>query len=120
MVALEDEIRRVGRIGSMEALHDPGDVSGNARLMVQGAELLIPLAGVLDPEAECTRIRERLASIGADAEGAARKLDNPGFTGKAPAEVVAKQRQKLTSLEQERAVLESQLVELGCSGGPGG
>jgi valyl-tRNA synthetase len=81
---------------------------------VQGAELLIPLEGVLDPEAECGRIRERLKGVGAEAEAAARKLDIKGFTEKAPPEVVDKQRRKLADLEGERAVLESQLNELGC------
>jgi valyl-tRNA synthetase len=114
LASLDEEIRRVGRIGSLEALDGAAGASGNARLLVQGAELLIPLEGVLDPGAECGRIRERLKSIGGEAEAAARKLDNRGFTEKAPAEVVAKQREKLARLEAERAVLESQLVELGC------
>jgi valyl-tRNA synthetase len=48
------------------------------------------------------------------AERAARKLDNRGFTDQAPPEVVDKERRKLVSVEEERAVLEAQLVELGC------
>jgi valyl-tRNA synthetase len=114
MGALGDEIRRVGRIGELEALDGPVDAQGAARMMVQGAEVLIPLTGVLDPEEECGRIRGRLEAIGRDAEAVARKLENRGFTEKAPPEVVEKQRVKLKGFEQERAVLESQLVELGC------
>lgn len=114
LAALDGEIRRVGRIGSLQTLDGPADTSGNARLMVRGTEILIPLTGVLDTAAECARMRGRLEAIAADAERAARKLDNPGFTAKAPPEVVEKQREKLASLEQEREVLESQLAELGC------
>jgi valyl-tRNA synthetase len=114
LASLDEEIRRVGRIGSLEALDGAADSSGNARLLVQGAELLIPLEGILDTEAECGRIRKRLEALGGEAEAAARKLDNKGFTEKAPPEVVGKQRDKLARLEGERAVLESQLVELGC------
>jgi valyl-tRNA synthetase len=114
LVALDQEIRRVGRIGSLEALDGAADASGNARMLVQGAELLIPLEGVLDTEAECRRIRDRLVALGTEAEAAARKLENKGFIEKAPEEIVAKQREKLARLEGERAVLESQLVELGC------
>jgi valyl-tRNA synthetase len=114
LASLDEEIRRVGRIGSLVAVDGDVETSGNARLLVRGAELLIPLEGILDPEAECRRIRERMEALGGEAEAAARKLDNKGFTEKAPAEVVAKQREKLARLEGERAVLESQLVELGC------
>ena len=114
MASLAEEIKRVGRIGALEALDGPVDAQGVARLMVQGAEVLIPLTGVLDPEEECGRIRARLEAIGRDAEAVARKLDNRGFTEKAPVEVVEKQRDKLKGFEQERAILDSQLAELGC------
>ena len=112
--ALDDEIRRVARIDRLELLDGAIDGGGHARLVVQGAEVLIPLAGVLDAETECARIRKRLQAIADDAERAARKLDDPGFTGKAPPEVVEKERRKLVSLEEERALLEAQLNELGC------
>jgi valyl-tRNA synthetase len=112
--ALDEEIRRLARIDRLELLDGATDGGGHARLVVHGAEVLIPLAGVLDSETECARIRKRLRTIAADAEWAARKLEDPGFTGKAPPEVVEKERQKLVSLEEERALLEAQLNELGC------
>jgi valyl-tRNA synthetase len=111
---LDEEIRRVARIERLETLDGGGDASGQARLMVQGAEVLIPLAGVLDAASECARIRKRLDAIAGDAERAARKLDNRGFTAKAPTDVVEKERRKLVTLEEERALLEAQLAELGC------
>jgi valyl-tRNA synthetase len=82
--------------------------------VVDGADVMIPLAGLLDVETECARIRKRLDGIGADAERAAGKLGNEAFVSKAPAEVVEKERSKLAALEEERAVLEAQLAELGC------
>ena len=112
--SLDEEIRRVARIGTLQSVTGEPDRSGHARLVVEGAEVLIPLAGVLDAAGECARIRTRLGGIGADAERAKRKLDNPGFVSKAPAEVVEKERARLGALEEERLVLEAQLVELGC------
>jgi valyl-tRNA synthetase len=93
---------------------DRTDPPGQARLVVDGADVMIPLAGLLDVDTECARIRKRLDGIGADAERAARKLSNEAFVSKAPADVVDKERSKLAALEEERAVLEAQLVELGC------
>jgi valyl-tRNA synthetase len=114
LATLDQEIRRVARIERLEPLEGDGNASGHARLMVQGAEVVIPLSGVLDPAVECARLRKRLDAIAADAERAAGKLDDRGFMEKAPPEVVEKERVKLVSLEGERAVLEAQLVELGC------
>jgi valyl-tRNA synthetase len=111
---LDEEIRRVARIERLEVIDGGADGTGQARLVVQGAEVLIPLGGVLDASTECSRIRKRLGTLGGEAERAARKLENPGFTGKAPAEVVEKERRKLVELEEERALLEAQLAELGC------
>ncbi len=114
LTELDDAIRRVGRIETLEVAGDGLDPAGHARMVVQGSEVLVPLTGVLDPAAECDRIRGRLSELGKDAERSARKLDNRGFVDKAPAEVVEKERGRLAGLEGERAVLESQLAELGC------
>jgi valyl-tRNA synthetase len=111
---LDEEIRRVARIDRLETVDGEGDAAGHARLVVQGAEVLIPLAGVLDPASECARLRKRLEAIDGDVRRSAGKLGNPGFTDQAPGEVVEKERLKLASLEEERAVLEAQLAELGC------
>jgi valyl-tRNA synthetase len=104
----------VARIDSLETMDDRADPAGQARLVVDGADVMIPLAGVLDLGTECDRIGKRLEGIAADAERAAGKLGNEAFLSKAPAEVVEKERSKLAALEEERAVLEAQRVELGC------
>jgi valyl-tRNA synthetase len=111
---LDDEIRRLARLGTLELTEGPLDPSGAARLVVDGAEVVIPLGDILDPAAECERIRKRLRDVEAGAERAKRKLTNEGFLTKAPGEVVVAERRKVSSLEEERGVLESQLAELGC------
>jgi valyl-tRNA synthetase len=114
LAGLDDEIRRLARLETLELTDMPLDPAGAARLVVDGAEVVIPLQGILDPGAECDRIRKRLRSVGADSERAKRKLANEGFLTKAPGEVVVAERRKVASLEEERALLESQLAELGC------
>jgi valyl-tRNA synthetase len=113
---LDDEIRRLARLGELELTETPLDPSGAARLVVDGAEVVIPLQGILDPAAECDRIRKRLRDVDADAERAKRKLANEGFLTKAPGDVVVGERRKVASLEEEGALLRSQLDELGCEG----
>ena len=98
---------------SLEVLDRAGDPSGSARLMAAGAELLIPLAGVLDPDTARTRLQKRMAAVGADAAKVQAKLANERFTTGAPPEVVDKERARLVALQDESATLESQLAELG-------
>jgi valyl-tRNA synthetase len=114
LVDLDDEIRRLARLETLELTDLPLDPAGAARLLVDGAEVVIPLHGILDPAAECDRIRKRLRDVDAGAERAKRKLATEGFLTKAPGDVVVAERRKVASLEEERALLESQLAELGC------
>ncbi len=113
--AFADEIRRLARLEAIEVSADGLDGAGSARLLVQGAEVLVPLAGVLDLQTECARIRSRLAAVEKDAEKVRAKLGNEAFLAKAPPEVVEKVRRQLGEAQEERAALEAQLAELGCS-----
>ncbi|HJV04072.1 MAG TPA: class I tRNA ligase family protein, partial [Actinomycetota bacterium] len=111
---LDEEIRRLARLGELELTEAPLDASGAARLVVDGAEVVIPLQGILDPAVECERIRKRLRDLKADADRARAKLANEGFLTKAPGDVVVAERRKIASLEEEGALLRSQLDQLGC------
>ena len=75
--------------------------------------MLIPLAGVLDPEMEQARLSKRLDTVEAETARVAAKLSNEKFVANAPAEVVEKERGRLRALEGEAAALGSQLEELG-------
>lgn len=112
--SFSEEIQRLAGLGSLEFVSDGFDPTGCARLTVQDAEVLVPLAGVLDSRTECVRIRGRLSGLANDAERSRKKLDNEGFVKKAPSEVVEKERRKLAALEGQMGTLRAQLAELGC------
>lgn len=111
--ALRPEIERLANVSTLEVLEEPGDPAGCARLVADGAQVLVPLGGVLDPEVERARLAKRVAEIEVEAERAARKLRNEAFVAKAPDVVVQKERDRLTGLQEEAAVLAGQLDELG-------
>jgi valyl-tRNA synthetase len=113
--ALGGEIRRLARVESLEIAEGPPDSTGSARLVVQGADVLIPLAGVLDPDAECARIRGRLEALAGERQRAETKLGNQSFLAKAPPDVVEAARQKLEQAGREEGSLKAQLDALGCS-----
>jgi len=110
---LRPEVERLANVSTLEVSDEPPDPTGSARLVVDGAQLLIPLAGVLDPEVERTRLSKRLAEIDAESAVFERKLANEAFLSKAPSEVVEKERNRLAALKEEAATLAAQLAELG-------
>ena len=70
------------------------------------------MAGVIDVAAERRRMEKDLAAARSEAEQAARKLGNAEFTGKAPAAVVAKTRQRLEAANADIARIEQRLAVL--------
>jgi valyl-tRNA synthetase len=111
--ALRPEIQRLAMLSVLQTLAAPADPTGCARIIAGGAQLLIPLAGVLDPEGERGRLSKRIAEIEAEAERRSSKLANEGFLAKAPAEVVEKERERVAALKEEASSLGAQLEELG-------
>lgn len=82
----------------------------NAMTVVAGGvEIYLPLKGLIDVEKETARLakeRDSLVNEIARTEG---KLANENFVAKAPAEVVAKEREKLSAAEEKKRVVEERL-----------
>ena len=78
-----------------------------------GIEIYLPLAGMIDLEAERTRLQKELANLEKRMAGSRAKLNNTGFTQKAPPEVVEKERARLADFELQLSKLQGQLEELG-------
>jgi valyl-tRNA synthetase len=95
-----DAIGRLARAKSVGPLDGPLP-SGSAQLVVDEATVILPLAGLIDTDAERLRLaRERDKSL-AEASKVARKLDNPDFVARAPEEVVNENRERLAALRSE-------------------
>ena len=70
-------------------------VKGSARGSVDGMEIGLPLADILDLTAEAARLNKEIANVTGEIEKISKKLDNPGFIAKAPEDVVAENRRRL-------------------------
>ncbi len=66
------------------------------------AEIILPLAGLIDKEAELAKHRKTLADLEKQIGGHRSKLANESFVARAPAEVVEQTRTKLAELEAQR------------------
>ena len=85
---------------------------GSARGSVDGMDIGLPLADILDLEAEAARLQKEIGSVGAEIEKLTKKLDNAGFIAKAPAEVVAENRRRLDEENTKLAGLTAALRRL--------
>lgn len=78
-----------------------------------GVELYLPLAGMIDLEAEQRRWQQEVAQLEKRIAASKTKLHNDSFVQKAPADVVEKERQKLADMELQAAKIWGRLQELG-------
>jgi len=81
-------------------------------VILQGAEVVLPLAGLLDIEAERARLRGQAAQAEAEVQRLAEKLANEQFRSRAPQEVVAKEEGKLAAARARLEGLQARLREL--------
>jgi valyl-tRNA synthetase len=100
-------------IRSLLRLTDAADgFAVSASLVAEGVTVELDLAGTVDVAAERARMDKDLAAARKEAAQMAAKLGNPAFTDKAPADVVAKSRQRLADAEADIARLAARLESL--------
>ena len=111
MTEHRDLLHALAKLGGSTWL-DGEEAPPSAAQVVGQLELLVPLAGLIDVAAERGRLAREGDKLGKEVERLAAKLDNPGFTAKAPAEVVAKERARLAEISAQRDTLLAQLESL--------
>ncbi|MCL1476872.1 valine--tRNA ligase [Marinobacter sp. M3C] len=84
----------------------------SATQLVGDMEVLVPMAGLIDKDAELKRLDKELERLGKEIGRLEGKLGNEKFTAKAPAEVVAKEQEKLTEFQSNLARLQRQRADI--------
>lgn len=80
--------------------------------VMTGAELYLPLAGLIDLEQELARLEKELATLNNEVERIEKKLNNAGFMAKAPEKVVAEEKAKMADYMEKRDKVIARLAEL--------
>jgi valyl-tRNA synthetase len=83
-----------------------------ATALVGDMQLLIPLAGLIDVEAEVARLEREIGKLGKGLERGEAKLAQPSFVERAPAAVVEKERQRVDEMRAAMAQLQAQLEKI--------
>ena len=105
---------RVASITIAESLQKP---SASAEAVIGDLAIYIPLADVIDLDAEHARLSKRHQQATQDVAAAQKTLDNPNFVQRAPENVVAQKRELLERLLTEQEKLARSLAMLTESGG---
>jgi len=71
-------------------------------------KLFLPMAGLIDFEAEKARLQKEMAKLDVEIEKLSGKLSNSGFVDKAPPALVEKEQARLTELQTAKVNLEKQ------------
>jgi len=97
---LAPQIRVLARVESITYLRDGGRPGMAASAIVEGAELFLPLEGLINVEEERARLVRETEKLHEDLENTRRKLRNQDFLNKARPEVVQREHTRLAQLEE--------------------
>lgn len=98
----------LAKLESISWLSNDEQAPESATALLGEAKILIPLAGLIDKEAELTRLQKNMVKLQADADRIKGKLGNANFVDKAPIAIVNKEREKLADVESALNTLQLQ------------
>lgn len=112
LAAFEPLIAKLAKLESVRVLAASEEAPLAATALVGEMEVLVPMAGLIDKDAELARLDKELARLEGEVKRVGGKLANEGFVAKAPAEVLDKERAKLAEAEQALAKLAEQRARI--------
>jgi valyl-tRNA synthetase len=103
----EQPIKILARVQALHCNADGGPPAAAAKAVVDQVDIFLPLAGIIDFAEEAKRLEKEMQKLTKDLDQAQRKLTNEDFLAKAPAEVVAKEKEKLAGWSEKLAKLKT-------------
>ncbi|MEJ2523618.1 MAG: valine--tRNA ligase [Gammaproteobacteria bacterium] len=107
--AHRDLLERLARLESIDVLAEDDAAPPSATALLDHVKLLVPMAGLIDAEAEIARLEKQRGRIRGDLAKSERKLANPAFVENAPESVVEKERGRVADMKSALQRLEEQL-----------
>ncbi|MFQ3267304.1 MAG: valyl-tRNA synthetase, partial [Colwellia sp.] len=98
----------LAKLESITVLTDNEQGPASASAVVGDLSVLIPMAGLIDKEAELARLDKAIDKLEKDAARTRGKLGNENFVGKAPAAVIDKEKAKLADAESALVKMQEQ------------
>ena len=102
----------LAKLEDITQLSPSDEAAESATALVGEMKILIPLAGLIDKDQEISRLNKEIEKLTKQQQQFSGKLNNEKFVSSAPEAVVAKERQKLHSVEQALSDLGQQLDKI--------
>jgi valyl-tRNA synthetase len=101
----EDFLKSLARLDTLQWQPEGQEAPLAATALVGDMTLLVPLKGLVDVQAEVARLDKEVGKLTQEITRISTKLGNEAFTAKAPADVIAKEQEKLDAARQAHAQL---------------
>ena len=109
---MENQIKRLARVAEIKVVTALSVQRGSARAVMPGAEIAVPLAGLIDFDKERARLDNTLAKLTGELGGLEKRLSNPEFIARAAADVVEQAHTRATELQDQIARLKAMIEAL--------
>jgi valyl-tRNA synthetase len=108
----EQFLSSLAKLESVTVLTDKEQGPASASAVVGDLSVLIPMAGLIDKEAELARLDKAIEKLEKEAGKVRGKLSNENFVSKAPAAVIEKEQAKLTEAESTLTKILAQKAQI--------
>jgi len=112
LTRLQSLIVPLAKLSEVQFLDANDPIPASSTQLIGKLEVHVPMAGLIDVEAEVARLEKQVKKLEGDIKGLSGKLNNPGFTDKAPADVVERERGRLSEAEAQLAKITVTITEL--------
>jgi len=102
----------LAKLESIDVLADDDNAPLSASAVVGDLSVLIPMAGLIDKDAEIARLNKAIDKLNSDAERTRGKLNNEKFVSKAPEAVINKEKAKLAEAESTLEKMAEQKAQI--------
>lgn len=105
-------LKQLAKLESISWIEDGDDVPASSQALVGHLKVLVPMAGLIDVDAEKARISKEVEKTEKELARIEGKLNNEKFVSKAPEAVVAKEKEKADALKGKLSDLQAQVEQL--------
>ncbi|MNV67122.1 Valine--tRNA ligase [compost metagenome] len=96
-------LKKLAKVETFTVLSDADEAPLSATALVGDLQVLVPMAGLIDKDAELARLNKEIQRLQGEVQRVGGKLSNAAFVDKAPPAVIEKERAKLAESEQALA-----------------
>lgn len=109
LASTSEYLSLLAKLESIEILPAGTKAPPSATALVGEMEIMIPMAGLIDKDAELARLAKAADKLSADAKRTEGKLSNENFVSKAPAAVIEKEKAKLADAQMQLNKIKEQI-----------